>query len=236
MPRTRKPPAASKRVRRNNEEDADRRRKEFVEATFDLFAEGGLEAVSIRAVAARVGVSPMVMYWYFADKDELLNGLMMAVLKNLDEQLQEVLAGPPPARERLRAFIDCFLSYWESNPGRYVLTFGFSDIGKSRESKSKLASFPLYAELLDLGVQVTAAFAAELGVGTEHVKLASDVRYAMQHGFLYGTLVNKRYPWMDLATLRAAYIEVVIGAMERCLREGPGLGPPVARKVLRKRA
>jgi AcrR family transcriptional regulator len=47
-----------KRVRRNNQQDADQLRERFVEAAFELFAEGGLESVSIRSVAAKVASRP----------------------------------------------------------------------------------------------------------------------------------------------------------------------------------
>ena len=230
-----------KRVRRNNQQDADQLRERFVEAAFALFAEGGLESVSIRSVAARVGVSPMVMYWYFADKSELLSGLTLAVLKNLSEQLRESVSAHTTGRGRLRALVECFLSYWENNPGRFVLVYGFTDIGKSREGKSKLASYPMYGELLELGQGVTTEFARELGVSTEHVKLATDVRHAMLLGYLHGTMVVSRYPWAPRETLRETYVELVLETVERCLREGPPAaneptaGAPV-RTTARRRA
>ena len=76
--RPRKPPART-RVRRGHEGDAERLRAELIDATLALFAEGGLDAVSVRAVAARVGVSPMTTYRYFANKAELLGGLWLMV-------------------------------------------------------------------------------------------------------------------------------------------------------------
>jgi hypothetical protein len=101
-----------------------------------------------------------------------------------------------------------------------VLVYGFNDIGNSREGKSKLASFPMYGELIELGQEVTTAFAEELGVSSEHVKLATDVRHAMLLGYLHGTMVVSRYPWAPLHELRAAYIDLVVDTVERCLREG----------------
>ncbi len=57
---------------------------EAAEAT----AETGLEALTIRAVAARLGASPMAIYRHFDSKDELLDAL-----------LDEVLGRMPPGRE-----------------------------------------------------------------------------------------------------------------------------------------
>jgi AcrR family transcriptional regulator len=45
-------------------------------AARDLFAEKGLEGLSVRAVAVRAGLSTMALYRHFADKDALLDALM----------------------------------------------------------------------------------------------------------------------------------------------------------------
>jgi len=239
MPSPAKPRApAHKRVRRNNEQDADRLREQFVEAAFALFSEGGLQAVSIRSVATRVGVSPMVLYWYFTDKNELLTGLSLAVLANLTGCIRASTQGAKTPRERLRALVESFLSYWEDNPDHYCLVYGFTETGKAREGKSKLAQFPLYADILEHAQRVTAEFAASIGVADTHVKLASDIRLAMSLGYLHGTMVATRYPWSDAAMLRRAYVERTMEAVEGCLLLGPAAAPAPAgaRGTARKRA
>jgi AcrR family transcriptional regulator len=225
---------ARKRVRRNNEQDADRLREQFVDAAFALFAEGGLAAVSIRSVAARVGVSPMVLYWYFADKSELLTSLSLAVLKNVNDTIRAATAAAATPRERVRALVQALLSYWEGHPDHFALVYGFTEIGQAREGKSKLAQFPMYGELLAHGREVTAEFAASLGASDAHVKLACDVRQAMALGWLHGSMVVTRYPWSDSATLRATYVERMLEAMEQCLLHGPATPAPAAAPAPRR--
>jgi AcrR family transcriptional regulator len=229
------PAPARKRVRRNNEQDADRLRGQFVDAAFALFAEGGLQAVSIRSVAARVGVSPMVLYWYFADKNELMSGLALAVLKSLDDAIRKATARAATPRDRVRALVEALLAYWEGHPDHYALVYGFTEVGQTREGKSKLSHFPMYDDLLAHGREVTTELAAALGTSDEHVKLACDVRQAMAMGWLHGTLVVTRYPWSDMATLRPTYVDRIMEAIERCLLQGPTAARPPAPRT-RKRA
>lgn len=47
-------------------------RERLIDAAERLFAQQGLEAVTLRQLAAEVGVSPMTPYRYFADKDAIL--------------------------------------------------------------------------------------------------------------------------------------------------------------------
>ena len=50
-----------------------------VEAAFELVDADGLDALTIRAVAARIGVKPMSLYRHVANKDELLDALVERV-------------------------------------------------------------------------------------------------------------------------------------------------------------
>ncbi|MCZ7375910.1 TetR/AcrR family transcriptional regulator [Micromonospora sp. WMMC250] len=72
-------------------------RERIVAAAIALADEDGLDAVSVRKVAARLGAGPMRLYGYIATKDELFD-LMV------DEIYSEILPGEQPGdwREALR--------------------------------------------------------------------------------------------------------------------------------------
>lgn len=60
------------------------RRQEILDAALALADEHGLDAVSMRAVAQRVGVTAMALYPHFSGKDALLDGLVGRMLAELD--------------------------------------------------------------------------------------------------------------------------------------------------------
>jgi AcrR family transcriptional regulator len=68
------------------------------DATLALADEEGLAAVSMRAVAARLGVTPMALYRHVGDKSQLLDGLVEQLL--LELPLPETTV---PWQERLDA-------------------------------------------------------------------------------------------------------------------------------------
>lgn len=72
-------------------------REQVIAASIALADEGGLEAVSLRKVAARLNAGPMRLYGYISTKDELFD--LMA-----DEVYAEILPGEQPGdwREALR--------------------------------------------------------------------------------------------------------------------------------------
>ena len=75
-------------------------RKEITDSARDLLAEAGsVEAVSIRAVATRVGVTAPSIYLHFADKDALLDAVVTGVFADLDTAIlsaAESSAGQSP--------------------------------------------------------------------------------------------------------------------------------------------
>jgi AcrR family transcriptional regulator len=56
------------------------RRPEILDAAIAVVDEGGLSALTMRAVAERIGVTPMALYGYFRTKEDLLDGVVDRLL------------------------------------------------------------------------------------------------------------------------------------------------------------
>jgi len=94
--------------------DAARNRAAILAAAGRLFAEHGVESVSMDAVAAEAGVGKGTLFRRFGDKA----GLAVALLDHRESELQEaILSGPPPlgpdaaGATRLAAFAESYLDY-----------------------------------------------------------------------------------------------------------------------------
>jgi AcrR family transcriptional regulator len=71
-------------------------REEILRAAEDLLAESGTEdALTLRAVALRVGVSTPSVYLHFADKEELVEAVCLRVWNELGRLFTENLGGDP---------------------------------------------------------------------------------------------------------------------------------------------
>jgi len=66
-------------------------REEITRAAIDLADSSGLEAVSMRRIADRIGSAPTSIYWYVSDKSELYELMVDAVLGEIE--LPEHLSG-----------------------------------------------------------------------------------------------------------------------------------------------
>jgi AcrR family transcriptional regulator len=201
-------------------------RQDLMRAAAEIAAEQGARAVSIRAIAARAGVSPMTTYRYFADKTELFDGIWETVFRQMDIELRAAVATTPGnARARLRAYVDRFLRFWQGRPDDYALLYGFSEVSAANVEHAQVLGGSTYAAIREHQARITQEFADEIGAGHRHLKAATDVRFAMVLGFLHGTMVVTRYDWTETASLQPLYVDTVVSAVEKVLREGPPTRP-----------
>jgi AcrR family transcriptional regulator len=99
--------------------EGERLRGEILAAAEQLLVETADEsAVSIRAIAERVGVTPPSIYRHFADKDTLMMAVCQAVFARLDDAVEEAARDAADPLDELmrkgRAYIDFGLAYPES--------------------------------------------------------------------------------------------------------------------------
>lgn len=96
-------------------------RGKILAATRQAFDRGGLEGLSLREIAAEVGITPMAIYRHFAGKDALIDAL---VLDGLAEWSARVAALPPAdGLAKLEQMSDAFLEFALREPRRFEAAF-----------------------------------------------------------------------------------------------------------------
>lgn len=79
-------------------------RERIVEAARDIVSEQGLDALSMRALAVRIGHSPGTIYHHFQDKDELLRSVMAEGFKRLSTSMEDEVEKVGPSNSALDTF------------------------------------------------------------------------------------------------------------------------------------
>jgi AcrR family transcriptional regulator len=104
--------------------EGDRLRDEILDATQALLAEeGSAAAVSIRAVARRVGVTPPSIYLHFADKDDLMFQCCRRGFEALEARMRDASAGVADPAERLRRMGRAYVEFGVANGEQYRVIF-----------------------------------------------------------------------------------------------------------------
>ena len=111
----------SKRPKRRIEGAA--RRAQILRVAGDMFAKDGIDATSMRRIAAKAGVTATLLYKHFADKDALLTAIGEGFFLKLAADLDQTLKGDQDPVARLRALMRAYVRCGIANPREYHLTF-----------------------------------------------------------------------------------------------------------------
>ena len=196
------PPRTSKRAR-NPRGQGDRLREALIEAAIELLADlQDVEALSVRAVTARVGVTPTALYLHFADKDELLEAVKARCFQELRRYTlaAEQQAAPDP-RTQLEQHILAYIQFATDLPGYYRVLFH-----TRRGRQPKTASLPSNLGALEWSHTGTLAF-GDLVRGVE--RCLSPERdpfpvalmiWAAEHGYVSLRESLRQFPFPDPPT------------------------------------
>ena len=102
-------------------------RNALLAAGAELAETDGPDAVTVRAVAAKVGVSPTAAYRHFSDHAELLEAVRQDAMARLSDSMRRYLRRVPPNSDPVPAAIERFHS-----TGRGYLQFALNEPGLFR--------------------------------------------------------------------------------------------------------
>jgi TetR/AcrR family tetracycline transcriptional repressor len=87
-------------------------RAAVVDRALALADKAGLDALTIRKLAAELGVTPMALYWHFRGKEELLDGLAERVWSEMDLTVDRAA----PWTEQIRGLLESLLRVLRAHP------------------------------------------------------------------------------------------------------------------------
>ncbi len=104
-------------------ETAAATRRALLDAAGALLDAGGPEAVTLREVGARAGVSRSAPYRHVADKESLLTALATAAWSELGDTLETIGHGDTAAHDQLRLALLALITVGRDRPYLYRLMF-----------------------------------------------------------------------------------------------------------------
>jgi AcrR family transcriptional regulator len=138
---------------RNPRGQGERLRAALIDAAIELLADlQDGDALSVRAVTARAGVTPTALYLHFADRDELLAAVKERCFTELRQYV--LAAEAQPAADSLaqaEAMCVAYLQFAADLPGHYHVLF------HTRRPPPSTEPAPTVAELAKLGWPPNAA-------------------------------------------------------------------------------
>jgi len=192
-------------------EDVEAFRARLCEAAQTLFAERGIEAVTMRELAQALGVSPMTPYRYFKDKDAILAAVRAAAFGRFAARLEAAIVGTPDPLLRSRNAGQAYIDFALSEPQAYRLMF---DLNQPTQGDYPELQASIVRARRTMTVHIEAMIAAGLLDGD--AELIGHMFWSVLHGMLMLQLTGKLAPTIDPAKLRALVFQT--------LTKGLGIG------------
>lgn len=128
--------------------DHDQRRREIVDATWGLIVRGGLEAATMREIAAGAGFANGALKHYFPGKDEIIDGAYKRALESTTRRVAALMAGKTgidalkaavygatPMDDEAYEAARVLVAFWESGAANGSLRSDYQDHIESWQSQ-----------------------------------------------------------------------------------------------------
>jgi len=106
-----------------SESDVADFRERLCQVAEKLFAEKGPDAVTMRQLAAELGVSPMTPYRYFADKEDILAAVRTNGFNRFADALEDAYASARGVRAKGAAVGEAYVTFAFEHPQTYKAMF-----------------------------------------------------------------------------------------------------------------
>jgi AcrR family transcriptional regulator len=151
-------------------------RELIIQATTEIVVQDGLEGLSAREIAKRIGYSPGTLYNAFENLDDILLTIEARLLDRLSERLAQTDSSGSP-QERLRRLTDAYFAFTQEQPNLWNL------LGEHRLPAGQKLPDWYHAKLESLLVPLEEALAPLIdGHDTDAQKRAARALWASVHG------------------------------------------------------
>jgi AcrR family transcriptional regulator len=178
--------------------EGERLRAEILDATSELLLRtGDREAVSIRAVADAVGVTPPSIYLHFADKAALINAVCLRHFHDLDECIENAVNGTSDALEQLALRGKAYVRFGREHPEQYRILFMSKPDADEEPPDEQLLEACGFSALMDNVVRAMDAGA----IARQDAVLVATGLWTVVHGVTSLAISMPHYPLVPLETL-----------------------------------
>jgi AcrR family transcriptional regulator len=175
-----------------------------VRAAMDLLEEGGETALSLRAVARRVGVSPAAPYRHYTDREALVSAVAAVGYRELAERL--AAAHPSPSTpEQLAGVAIAYVQFALERPALFRIMFGEPCDPNNEERAAATAAVSRYVREI-----------VERSFPQADAEALATAIWALVHGLAFLHLDGKLY-----ASTPSAVVDRVTGAIQALLTAVP---------------
>jgi AcrR family transcriptional regulator len=187
------PSTTPRRVRARRGE-GDRLRADILAAAERLLIEAGDQsAISIRAIADTVGVTPPSIYLHFADRNDLIFAVCEEQFSHLHEAMDKAVQGISDPWERIARRGRAYIEFGLANAEQYrIIMTSRADLAPERLVDKRLLQTSAFARFVE---DAQAAIDAGEIRGQDDALLVATALWTVAHGITSLLIAKPDFPW-----------------------------------------
>lgn len=171
----------------------ERRRAEILAVAGRLFALRGVRETTVRQIAEEVGVLAGSLYYYFENKEKILDGLMRPYVETLLGRYRVCAARPGDERTKLRWLVETSLEAMLEHPHENAILQ--SELNRTFRDEH-------YVYLREAVDEIERIYVTVIGAGIEAGQIRGDVEARFLFRILMDLVKGTAY-WFDPGEHRA---------------------------------
>lgn len=200
------------RPKRSPEAMSEERRR-ILEAAEMLFAQGGYEGVSMRAVAKEAGCSPAALYTLFPHKRALLRNIWEEAFSALDNTLEKAARGKRKPVETLKRLGRAFVGFWLAHPDHFRAIFLIEDKVVEPGELYFVDTSQSLERMVGLFHKAVAEAIVAGEITRDEPNMTVEMIFCALHGVTAGLIAMPEYGWRSPARLPGRMIDVLMAGL-----------------------
>ena len=186
-------------------------RAALIEEAAEMIAEGGTEAVTMRELGRRLGVSRAAPYRHFSDKAALLVAVASNGFAELNERLARIAGHDGSGAELLQRMGEAYVSFAIENPAHYRLMYGREALIRREQPELREAANRLFEWLVELFDRHQASGA----IRRQDPRGQAYVAWSAVHGLASLLIDDQIQPAMTVSELVRQTTETLLDGIRR---------------------
>ncbi len=189
------------------------RREQIVEGLLEVMAKDGYERATIVAIGKAAGLTPGLVHYHFASKQEVLVALIARLSAQVDARYRARVESATTPLERLHAFIDAHLALGKDADPRAVVAWNVVGAEAVRQPEVRaLYRKELARSLAEMGALVGACLEAVGRSGDEADDVAAALVSAIEGAYRIASAAPRGLPRGFAAPMVRRMAEALVGA------------------------
>lgn len=173
-------------IKERREREKQQTRQAILTAALQIARLEDWPALTIRKVGEYIEYSAPMVYEYFASKEEILRELLQEGFRQLTAAMRYAAKTASTPGERPYKVADAYWNFAQANPELYRLMFGQAGVPIDRQMVAEATQ-----ESCIEVVKVLEDWAQTNGIVLEDAMGASEILWALLHGLISFTLLNR---------------------------------------------